>query len=499
MFAASMSALAQPTVTGVYPANGSTNVALQTTIKIWFSSPLDTTKPFNQFGGYMTSIDNIISQSYSANSDTMYLNVSLASSKAYFIVVYWAPGLGEFSTPYGYEITTGASFTGTTVSGTVTSGSAGVTGANALVGLSDTPLGAGQPHMVAGTVSDGLGNFTIPYVPNGTLYPVAAKDVNADGQIDPGLGDAIGVGGAINVTGSPMTGLSLVLTIGKGMTYMAALDSANAFRASHLPGSVLRRIVCYRADSTGSSLGDWQFYYFDPALDSVTQVNVQSFGSGTKPIDYWTGQAIPLLRTITNPGSAASSAIFTANCEAQGGSTFRNQSVPGNWTFFRTLQLGQLYYSNIPYQYVSDTTGMYWMAQYHFDTNVTQNSSQTALSMWFIGDFSTGAIISTAGVDPSAQGVPSSYSLDQNYPNPFNPSTTIGYSLPTESRVTLDVYNLLGQRVAALVNGELSAGQHTALWKASVASGIYLYKLNAVSSSDPSRAFTQVRKMILMK
>lgn len=90
-------------------------------------------------------------------------------------------------------------------------------------------------------------------------------------------------------------------------------------------------------------------------------------------------------------------------------------------------------------------------------------------------------------------GVPKVYSLEQNYPNPFNPSTRIKYSIPEEAKVTLTVYNLLGQRVATLVNETQRAGSYIAMFEGpSLATGIYFYRLEAGN-------FTQVRKMILMK
>jgi hypothetical protein len=490
----SMTAFAQSSVVGTSPSNNATNVPLQTTIKVWFGAPIDTTQFFTQFSGYITSIDTIVSQTYSANSDTMYLSVRLGPSTAYFIVFYWLPGQGEFSIPYGYAFTTGSSFTGTTVSGTVTSNAPGtVTGAYAIVGLSDVSLVSDQPHFVAGTIADADGNFTLPYVPNGTFYPVAAKDVVPDGNIDPSTGDAVGFGTPINVTGSPIIGLPLVLNVGSSMSYETALDSAAAFQSAYLPGSQLRRISAYRADSLGNSLSDWQFYYYLPASSSVIQVNVQPFFTGAKAPDSWTQQAIPLLRTITNPNGAASPSVFIANCEAQGGLAFRQQSVPGGWNFYRTIQLGQLSYSNIPYYYVSDTTSFFWMADYHFDIDVTQDSSVSQRSMWFIGDYSTGAILSAADVTPADQQLPGRYALDQNYPNPFNPSTVVSYQLPAASDVRLVVYDVIGREVAVLVNEQQSPGTYNVRFDASgLASGLYFYRLTAGN-------FVQARKMLLMK
>lgn len=89
--------------------------------------------------------------------------------------------------------------------------------------------------------------------------------------------------------------------------------------------------------------------------------------------------------------------------------------------------------------------------------------------------------------------LPRKLHVEQNYPNPFNPSTEIGYSLPTATHVTLEVYNLTGQRVATLVNSDQATGTHTVRWDASqYASGVYMYRLTAGE-------FTETKKMLLIK
>jgi len=74
--------------------------------------------------------------------------------------------------------------------------------------------------------------------------------------------------------------------------------------------------------------------------------------------------------------------------------------------------------------------------------------------------------------------IPREFSLSQNYPNPFNPNTTIGYGLPQQSHVTLTVFNILGQKVVQLVNGEMDAGYHAVpLDGSTMASGVYMYRI----------------------
>jgi hypothetical protein len=88
---------------------------------------------------------------------------------------------------------------------------------------------------------------------------------------------------------------------------------------------------------------------------------------------------------------------------------------------------------------------------------------------------------------------PKKYALEQNYPNPFNPTTAISYQLSAVSDVDLSIYNLLGQKVATLVNGRQPAGEYKVEWDAgNHASGVYYYMIKAGE-------FHQVKKMVLMK
>lgn len=89
--------------------------------------------------------------------------------------------------------------------------------------------------------------------------------------------------------------------------------------------------------------------------------------------------------------------------------------------------------------------------------------------------------------------VAKNFQLSQNYPNPFNPSTTINFVIGKTNNVKLEIFNVVGQRVTTLVNGKMTAGDHSIVWNAqNVASGVYFYKLSVDQAS-------QSRKMILMR
>jgi outer membrane receptor protein involved in Fe transport len=84
------------------------------------------------------------------------------------------------------------------------------------------------------------------------------------------------------------------------------------------------------------------------------------------------------------------------------------------------------------------------------------------------------------GTGHNLAGLPSDFGLSKNYPNPFNANTTISYQLPATSRVKLEVYNLLGEKVETLVDQQQEAGYKSVNWEASdYCSGIYFYKLSA--------------------
>jgi hypothetical protein len=108
------------------------------------------------------------------------------------------------------------------------------------------------------------------------------------------------------------------------------------------------------------------------------------------------------------------------------------------------------------------------------------------------------ATLDPNGVEGNRPLIPYTFDLGQNYPNPFNPSTAINYSVEHKCKVDISIFNILGQKVSALVDDEMDAGVYQAIWDgkddngAQVASGIYFYKM---ITSD----YVETRKMVLMR
>lgn len=139
-------------------------------------------------------------------------------------------------------------------------------------------------------------------------------------------------------------------------------------------------------------------------------------------------------------------------------------------------------------------------------------SLQDGVSGNKLGSISTGQTIQINNPDITklsltlidAKSVPSVFALGQNYPNPFNPTTTIEFSLPFESNVTLQVYNIVGQKVATLVENKVfDAGVHSLSLNSSelntndrLSSGVYFYRLTANSNKQ---IFSSVKKMLFIK
>jgi len=120
------------------------------------------------------------------------------------------------------------------------------------------------------------------------------------------------------------------------------------------------------------------------------------------------------------------------------------------------------------------------------------NNPNNWANLWEAQIWGEGQTTSVESADD--KGLPESFKLSQNYPNPFNPSTSIEFEIKEDGKIKLAVFNVLGEEVAELVNGDINAGVHKVDFNGvNLASGVYVYRL------DAGNEFTETKKMVLMK
>ncbi len=146
------------------------------------------------------------------------------------------------------------------------------------------------------------------------------------------------------------------------------------------------------------------------------------------------------------------------------------------------------------------------MVTFYLDPDVPNGTYTYNIRAVYSGDYqsalSVDAVIEHIQTNAGGLPVPTITELRSIYPNPFNPETTISYSLKDDSKVSLFIYNIKGQKVRSLVNGQIPAGYHTVTWNGkdengrNVSSGIYLSIFDAISKE---KDYTSVKKIILLK
>jgi len=143
--------------------------------------------------------------------------------------------------------------------------------------------------------------------------------------------------------------------------------------------------------------------------------------------------------------------------------------------------------TNVSLQGLDNNTRYYWRVR-ATDSGVVGDWST-------VNAFETGSITSAETFDA----MPADFVLRQNHPNPFNPSTTIQFHLPVSSEVKLEVFDVRGEKISTIVDGERTAGIYRVSWHAPFPSGTYFYRLEARSMHDPPRTFIETKKMTVVK
>ena len=173
----------------------------------------------------------------------------------------------------------------------------------------------------------------------------------------------------------------------------------------------------------------------------------------------------------------------------------------GNLMLLETLNRGTLSWTDAEYVLASGCP----CENLNYDVRAYYSVEQTYANGSLIavqGENNIQSKTNSSTTGPELLTAPTEYSITA-YPNPFNPTTQIRYGVPEQSRITLTIFNELGQEVRRLVDGIQAPGYHAAIWNgtnsigANVASGVYLYKLEAVGSNGAT--FVQTKKLLLLK
>ncbi|MFD2533239.1 lamin tail domain-containing protein [Gracilimonas halophila] len=155
----------------------------------------------------------------------------------------------------------------------------------------------------------------------------------------------------------------------------------------------------------------------------------------------------------------------------------KSSNIPESWTFtFRDNKTGEevLMDENFSYDFTHNEIAVNQKANKEANLKEVMTVKKKSLDPRFMITLSKGTSVTNEQTDQ-----PQKMALKQNYPNPFNPTTSIYYSIPEAGEVNLTIYNVMGQRVHTLVDGQKSAGEYRVTWNATnMASGIYYYRFN---------------------
>ena len=386
-------------------------------------------------------------------------------------------------TPYVYRFTTETSFTGVNISGKITSCDPNLSVANTMVILYQGEKDGTDFSLI--TTADDEGNYNLSYVKNGEYGIVAFKDVDNNGELDGP--DRIVFSSPITIQNSNVDNFNLNFPCLHNYSFTEIATMIDSAANVVHPNDSLW--YAFSDDFTpDGKVYQWNFIYRDVTGGPGTVLRRIKYNEQMGGLSYddewgWYDGEFTSTDLGVNVFSAADPSSFIQTAEANGGAEFRRQTIPSGYELNVELDLGRL--SDLNYNPPDD--GLYWGLRY-----VIEDGGYIYKEKEFIADLETGQIVLINGVDDNSQ-VPAKFELEQNYPNPFNPSTNINFTISAKSNVKLSVYNLLGQKVATLMDKPLTAGQYHVTFNGSdLPSGIYFYRLQAGK-------YSQTRKMLLMK
>jgi len=510
-----------PTVSNITPASSIRGQTLDVTLT-----------GTNFITGATTSFGaGITVNSTSVNSSTTILaNITIAGTAALGSrdVTVTNPSTLSTTVSNGFSVTSAAAATISTVSGTPQSGTVGaqlandfivlvvdafnnpVQGVNVVLAIQTTPAGATGQSLTSTNVTTGsngqastrltLGNRPGTYTVTATSGTLSGSPQTFTATATVGAAASMVLSSGNNQTGpinthlinpfvvtvrdglgNPVPGVAVQFAptvvpanqVGAGMTAMSVTTNVNGQASSTLYlGS---KVGTYVVAATSAGLaGSPVSFTATATAGSPTAMSMVS-GNGQATV---TGNTLsfPFVVQVTdiggNPVSGAS--VLFAITSTPIGAVGQSLTVSSTTTNQQGQASTTLRVGNLPGLYVVTAT------------------SFGAGSATF-----TATATSLTSVEKVDAAVPSDFSLSQNYPNPFNPSTRIRFGLPEESAVHIQLYNVLGNLVAELVNERLGAGVHEVVWKADDApSGVYILRIR---SEGTSRVFTSSKRMTLLK
>ncbi|MDK9701197.1 MAG: T9SS type A sorting domain-containing protein [bacterium] len=485
VFSIAICAHAQLTITSSTPANFATGVALTTTVSFTFSAALDTTIRYES--GYPVGIsgpedDSLIVTGASISGDlrTVSIQVMQRPTTDYVWMVTGARSQSgqDLQIPYMLNYTTSTSYGVRTVSGTVTYplGNAN----RAVAGLLNRRIFEDNGRLLIGTNVSTANSYSISNVRSGVFWPVCAIDLNSDGEIDPDLGDAIGfydpnqdgIPDSIVVGQSNLTNINMTLIVWQPLRARDRLPVVQSLARQFAADAVLKVISTSGETNPNGTCDSWIYMFHSPQR----QRNFIVFASSQMTaIDTVESPEFPL-EMITIPVNCIDSDSAMAIAERNGGATFRMNNPNASI---------EMLAGNFFWMMPTDPTRIVWMISY--------DSPEQDESLTIILDIVTGQVIPVTATPEPIVAKPTTYRILSNYPNPFNAETTIRYQVPATGKVTLEIYNSMGQRIRSLVSAVKPAGKYEAKFNGNgLSSGVYVVRMSTGKSVYQS-------KMMLIK
>jgi hypothetical protein len=278
---------------------------------------------------------------------------------------------------------------------------------------------------------------------------------------------------------------------------------------SDLSNNKVKEIIAETADKVGQFLynsSGWNQYMGTGRINAHNALNVMS-GKPHKPqylkVAHYGGfSGHPQVTWFTNPVHPINSKFDTKRYKIY--RSYNDNGYRSPWQYIATINHDpsistHSYTDNEVVTYLIPQSNIEW---FYRVVAVSEYLNYESLPSDEDGVYGNGPI----GKRNKNNNVPESineYKLFDNYPNPFNPSTIINYSLPEESIVTIKIYDVLGNEVETIVNETKSTGMYSVEFNTSkfnrLSSGVYFYRIEAVSNKTLTNYFTKTKKMILLR